>query len=729
MSRLLLGAAAVSMLSASVLAEPRPGAWQPVPWVSAEHREAGVQIGGEGAQWPGDLAIDATDGRLMVFATDVGGLYRSVDQGQTWEPANVGFTPRGARDLEIDPHNPDRVIAIASNSMARDIHGVYLSENGAASWKMVHPINMGGMRDRRRSVVFDPATFDEDANLTRRVYWSRTNEELVQYGEMPEQKPGLYRSDDGGRTWERLGEASDVAGASHIAVHPTSGRLYVGNESGFYLSDNGGESFRQIGDEHVTAVEVSVHEPDQVWATTATKIYQSDDAGETWQELAAEGLQEPLTMPDGTTASPRQNVRFQGLVASPAEPGQLAMRSLADDWQWHKHVSHDGGQTWQVASTSSELAFLPQNARQYTFAWHPTDADRVWSYGGDWITASTDAGLNYDWASEGQNAVLVGGGMAFNAHHPELIFLGSQDYNGAVTHDGGHTWTYTNVSDKSWGGFTYGGLAINPDVLVVGLAPSWTGDRQLRMSRDGGETWADVEGVTWAKDRDQDSFGSSRGYVSPNDPDVAFIAGFRTNDAGETWQRMEDITGVYASDASGRLYGVAQFKNYADIVRSDDDGQTWQVIAAHDGPISALSPTPDGDVIYLTDVKALYRADLTEIKGTQPARGEMIETPKTASDRRRVTGVAVDPSDPDTLYITQHLNVESASVSLARSTDGGQTWQVLNANQPLDGTVLDGGREAMYVEIDPSTGHVWTPTSCYGIWKYVPDRETRDFTN
>ncbi len=711
--------AAACLSAADAFAEAVPGPWQPVPWVSAEHREAGVRIGGEGAQWPGDIAIDETDGSLMVFATDVGGLWRSTDQGQTWEPANVGFTPRGARDVEIDPHNPTRVVAIGSNSLARDIHGVWLSEDAAASWENVHPVAMGGMRDRRHSVVFDPATFDEQANLTRRVYWSRTNEELVQFGEMPDQKPGLYRSDDGGRTWERLGEDSDVAGHSQLAVHPTSGRLYAGNETGFFLSDDGGESFRKIGGEHVTAVETTRHEPDRVWATTATKLYRSDDAGETWIEMETTGLDEPLA----GSSSKREDVRFQGLQASPADPDRLAMRSLADDWRWHKHVSHDGGTTWEIATTSRDLAFLPQNARQYTFAWHPTDPEKVWSYGGDWITASTDGGRSYEWASEGQNAVLVGGKLAFNPHYPGLVFAGSQDYNGAVSHDSGHTWTYTNASGKGWGGFTYGGLAISPDVLVVGLAPSWTGDRQLRISRDGGESWRDVKGITWAKNRGKENYGASMGFVDPGDPDVAFIARYRTDDGGETFEAMDEITGVYTADAEGRLYGLDhRERDVARLLRSDDHGETWTFLVDLPGPVLDVAVTPDASTVYFADLKTLSAVDLT----SQTPEIRVVETPASVTGKRRVSSVAVDPKDPQTLYVAQHLNIESADPSVMVSRDAGETWTSLNRIEPLDGTVRDGGREAMHVAMDPATGHVWVPTSCYGIWKYVPDRETRD---
>lgn len=52
--------------------------------------------------------------------------------------------------------------------------------------------------------------------------------------------------------------------------------------------------------------------------------------------------------------------------------------------------------------------------------------------------------------------------------------VGSQDYNGADTHDGGRTWSYTPVSGKTWGGFIYGGYAVDAQVMVAGDQESWT---------------------------------------------------------------------------------------------------------------------------------------------------------------------------------------------------------------------------------------------------------------
>ncbi|NJL31584.1 MAG: hypothetical protein HC898_08105, partial [Phycisphaerales bacterium] len=141
--------------------------WQPVPFITAEARAQGVKVGGEGAQWPQSIDVDEVDGTFVLFATDVGGIWRSLDAGRTFEHANVGHTPRGSSGIAIDPHFPNRVISVGSNSMGSKYNGLYLSEDRAASWKPVHLAPIAGHADRRRQVVFDPATHDDEAGMTR----------------------------------------------------------------------------------------------------------------------------------------------------------------------------------------------------------------------------------------------------------------------------------------------------------------------------------------------------------------------------------------------------------------------------------------------------------------------------------------------------------------------------------------------------------------------------------
>ncbi|MER3496931.1 MAG: hypothetical protein C4320_09320, partial [Armatimonadota bacterium] len=84
-------------------------------------------------------------------------------------------------------------------------------------------------------------------------------------------------------------------------------------------------------------------------------------------------------------------------------------------------------------------AFVPQNARQGGVAWSPTDPKVLLSVGGDWPTRSTDGGRTLRYSGQGDNGILVGGPLAFNPHVPGLLFIASQDYNGAGTRDGGRT--------------------------------------------------------------------------------------------------------------------------------------------------------------------------------------------------------------------------------------------------------------------------------------------------
>ena len=112
------------LLSSSLLAQE----WQYNGLRNQAQKEAGL-VGGEGAQWPQALAA-SSDASLLMMGTDVGGLIRSENDGQCWEQANAGYTPRGNCAIAIDPNNADRVIAVGGNSLPAlfgPYHGIYLS--------------------------------------------------------------------------------------------------------------------------------------------------------------------------------------------------------------------------------------------------------------------------------------------------------------------------------------------------------------------------------------------------------------------------------------------------------------------------------------------------------------------------------------------------------------------------------------------------------------------------
>ena len=706
--RQVLAAAAVAALPGRLLAQAdatattmpagaAAGSWSPVPLVSAEIRRkladrGRPDLGGEGGQWIRSLAL-GPDGQTAIWGTDVGGLYRSLDAGSTWEPCNVGFTPRGCTSVAFDPSDANRILVVAANSMAMPQHGLYLSIDRGASWRHVLEAKYASAHDFRHQAAFEVGG--------DRCYWSRVAKDSAGYDE-PVDDPAFYRSPDRGETWERLPDSAHLGGGF---VACTPGRLFVATPAGLFRSTDGGESFGQLDSREYTGLSAS---GERLYATTKAAVLRSDDGGQSFDEL-----------PSGL-ADTGFSLRFA--QASPADPDRVGLFRQSDEgYDWSRHVSHDGGATWARSEVEDELAFLPQNVRQPRFAWHPTDPDVCLASGGDWPTKSTDGGRTFAWSAAGVNNILVGGLFHFAEDDPDVLFVGSQDYNGGLTRDGGATWGYANPSGESWGGFTYGGYTPDGRVLWVGVAASWGGGRQLTTSRDGGATWREVDGVAWADGPGkQGPYGINTGFSRGN----AWFAGpFRSTDAGENWRVMDGCSGVL-STAGGVLVGghLDDDGKQASLALSTDGGETWRTIPVP-GRVQDASYDPAADVALVANEDRLLR--VSGATGDSP-KIDVLDTPADSLGNRRVTGVCHDPRDRRTVYAAQHKNVYATDVAAMRSTDGGETWTVLTRRDaPLprdrrDPAQLDGGREAMQVRVHPTTGAAWFSTGCYGVWKWTP---------
>jgi photosystem II stability/assembly factor-like uncharacterized protein len=659
--------------------------WTRVPLVTAEMQKAGL-MGGEGAQWPRGLTINP-DGKTMFLAIDVGGIYRSLDSGKTWHPANVGFTPRGCANVLSDPRNSDRVIAIGANSSTMDWHGIYLSTNRGASWKSVLPVRMGGLEEVREQLAFDPSTYDAKLQKTKVAYWSRIRHDKPNWGETIEH-PALYRSADGGENWSEIKDSAPYAGGIIRTSKYAPGFLFAGNEKGLHVSADQGNRWTTVEKSVVTGLDTAGR---FFYVTTEKGVrrYVFTDQGRLQRD-------QELTNPAPISYVPRN------IKVSPLDPNALVLwtEPVPNNWDWRRYASKDGGRTWTQSKLLSENCFLPSNARQGIFAWHPTEENHVFSLGGDWPTLSRDGGETYRWSADGYNAVLIGGSFQFCQQDPQTMFFGSQDYDGAVTEDTGRTWRYVSPSGNGWGGFCYGGYALNSKTLWVGNAPGWGGPRGLRVSNDGGKTWEDKKLEFQGKD-------ISNG--SPKNPKLGFASDLRTADGGKTWSRMTGCDGVTTFKANGDPVGIKKVKDKEwAVVTSFDQGLTWKQEATFGQEVFDVAWDAKGQR-YLVATLQLF-----ELKGGIP---KVLETPKDQLGNQWLKTVAVDPQDPATIYVGHNANIYSVSNAVCRSRDGGKTWQVLTRNQPLNEKDLDGGRETFWIRVHPVTREAWCATSCYGTWK------------
>jgi len=157
---------------------------------------------------------------------------------------------------------------------------------------------------------------------------------------------GIFRRDVGNGHWERLGKGlPDPLNVQAITVHPaTPNVVYLGGNRGVFRSENRGDSWERIGvpDESAEVWSILVHptRPRTLYAgTSPVGVYRSDDAGQTWRKLAKANLPERIKM--------SFNCRVMRLAVDPARPDEVyatlevggVMRSL------------DGGETWDDCTT------------------------------------------------------------------------------------------------------------------------------------------------------------------------------------------------------------------------------------------------------------------------------------------------------------------------------------------------------------------------------------------
>ena len=264
------GVALLLAASASALSAPQ---WQSIPLVTAAARAAG-HAGGEGCQQIMSVAVDSS-GQFLVMGTDVGGLYRSLNGGKTWSPCNVGYKPRGAICVAIDPKNRQRVIAVGSNSAnVGSWHGLWLSTDAGATWKNVLP--KGGNYGPKQQFAFDISS--ASGGFCHIAYWSCP----------ASGGGGLYKTTDGGLTWAQISpDYSD----STLAVLPAGGVLFIANDKGLFRSMNGGASFTRIVDGDVRGVDTTPAAPSRVVITKGGyEIDVSSDGGRTWAKKQVQGL-------------------------------------------------------------------------------------------------------------------------------------------------------------------------------------------------------------------------------------------------------------------------------------------------------------------------------------------------------------------------------------------------------------------------------------------------------
>jgi photosystem II stability/assembly factor-like uncharacterized protein len=520
------------------------------------------------------------------------GMYKSIDGGRTWKHIGLETTRQIGRVI-VHPRDPG-VVFVAALGHAYGPHpdrGVYRSRDGGASWQKVLFKGDGvGAID----LAFDPS----NPQTVFAAMWAVRRPPWFIYAPANGPGSGLYKSVDGGTTWNQLtnGLPTEGLGRMGIAIAPSSPkRIYViadAKEGGLFRSDDGGATFTKAsGDPRIwgrgwyfTKIAVDPRNPEIVYVPN-TGVYKSSDGGRTWGA--------PIK------ASPGGDDYHQ-LWVSPEDPSRLA---LAGDQG--AIVSVDAGQTWSSWYNQS-TAQLYHVAADYRFPYWLTAAQQDSGAVGTPARASHSVISMHEWTG-----LCAGGESGYTAPdplHPDILFGGTVEKCNLVT---GETKNITPETPEP--GVEYRHAWTQP--LVFSQADRralYFGNQFVYRTTDGGEHWTKISGDLSREDPGvppnldaaaaaDAPAGKRRGVVyalapSPLQAPILWAGTddgliHLTQDDGKTWQNvtppeLTPWTKVVMIDAShfdaNTAYAAAERHQLEDyephIYRTRDAGKTWQPI-------------------------------------------------------------------------------------------------------------------------------------------------------
>ena len=483
------------------------------------------------------------------------GVYKSTDGGTTWEKILYIDETTGCGDLVMDPNDPNTLYASMwefrrtgwSFSSGGEKSALYKSTDGGKNWDKIHNGFPAGKLGRI-AVAVAPS----ESNILYSVLETEEDDDR-----------GLYRSDDGGASWNHLNNDFGLVVRpfyfSRIVVDPRNPDVVVKGGLFGSISRDGGKTFKDLGDMHADIHDIlfDVNDSDRMYVGTDGGVYRSWDGGTTMEIVA----NLPLS-------------QFYHISVDNAEPYNV-YGGLQDNGSWYGPSSSPGGveaRDWNVVGQGDGFRVLKHPTKEIIYS-EMQGAENVWRYDVSRNQTKTvqplpvagDPKLRFNWNAP----------MALSSHQPDRFYMGSQFLH--KSEDMGDTWEKISPdlttndpvkqNQEESGGlskdnsgaenhctiFTIAESPINEQIIWVG-----TDDGNVQVTRDGGKNWTNtapnLTGLpqnTWCYHIEASVHQEGTAYAvfdGHTQNDMQPYA-YKTTDFGATWTSIitEDVVGFTRS--------------------------------------------------------------------------------------------------------------------------------------------------------------------------------------
>ncbi len=604
------------------------------------------------------VAGDPTNPLVFYFGAVDGGVWKTTDAGATWRCISDKYFKNssiGAIDVAPSDHNVIYV-GTGESDPRGDLtygEGMYRSNNAGKTWKFI------GLADTRHiaRIQIDPG----NADIVYVAAFGRA------FG--PNSERGVYKSEDGGKTWKRVLFVNDSTGAIDLALNPDNPRiLYAamwqaertpwgftsgGDGSGIYKSTDSGESWKNISrNEGLPSgllgrigLAISPANPERVWAEVEAKaggIYRSDDGGGTWEYL--NGDRDLRTRP----------WYFSRIVADPKNENIVYLLNVS----FFKSI--DGGKSFK------RLGVPHGDNHDLWIA--PNDPERMIEANDGGATVSLNGGKSWSTLNNQPTAQFYH--VVTDNSFPYRVYGAQQDNSTVAILSRSDRWVITKQDFYSVGGGESGYIAVsptNPDIVYAG---SYGGlitryNRKDRQVRDV-SPWPNNplgRAAKAVKYRFQWTFPIVIPKIEPNAIYTAANVLFKSTDQGNSWTVISpDLT---RADSSRMV------SSGGPITKDNTSVEYYGTIFAFaESPVKKgvlWAGSDDGLIHVSTDGGTTWK-DATPKELPQPALISIIE-----------------PShfDPGTAFVAAtRYKVDDEHPYIYMTTDYGRTWKKITDGIP-----------------------------------------------